>query len=371
MNRPKQIPDDLLSNSLTYREKLALTLSRYKDLDLAKKRLTYYRWAATEELEKSLFEFETQCNKRGRGFVHWAPGLKDAADLIENLTQNTQHIFYENDDLCNEIRIAAFPNAKPATTEWDFKGLSVFVAEAKFMLSRSGRSLILPSSMNTVEKLSHANKVIIIGSIDRMLSHRFELNLAKTLYASFENGEIRYPIELLLNTGKKWKNQGDVHIIILDNGRSNLLQNTDFRELFYLLNFKFPNVNPVDIIQNTPGKVISDFINSFFSNQPNPGSSQIIYNGLLEMQRYVPYDVDMYDLVIQARTQYMKDKKRNPISKLIKPIKGDILLTSKKFHNPQKFKAFCEKYILGKHLKLQSFERTFTDEVAYRKRKII
>jgi L-lactate utilization protein LutB len=48
-----------------YLHKLNESLAHFKDLSLAKKRLSFWRWKASENLDKLLFEFDTNVKKNG------------------------------------------------------------------------------------------------------------------------------------------------------------------------------------------------------------------------------------------------------------------------------------------------------------------
>ena len=56
---------DFYAQHQLYISQLHATLAKIKDIELAKKRLTYLRWKVAENLDKLLFEFETNVKKTG------------------------------------------------------------------------------------------------------------------------------------------------------------------------------------------------------------------------------------------------------------------------------------------------------------------
>src|SRR5690606_30807146 len=108
-----------------------------------------------------------------------------------------------------------------------------------------------------LEALHQAKKVVFVAGIDTLVLNGYELELAKNLYSLYETGEFVYPFETLIKPGKtENRHAQQVHLILLDNGRSNLLESPAIRHWFYLLNF-------------VPDKAIET---GFFGESDEPGS---------------------------------------------------------------------------------------------------
>jgi len=78
---------DFISANKAYTERLSVSLSKVTDMELAKKRLTYSRWKVAENLDKLLFEFETNVKKNDAS-IHWCPDVKTSIDQLNKQLKN-------------------------------------------------------------------------------------------------------------------------------------------------------------------------------------------------------------------------------------------------------------------------------------------
>lgn len=331
-----------------YIDTLNRTLAKIDDIPLAKKRLTYLRWKVAENLDKLLFEFETNIKKTDAGIL-WAP------DIDQAITHLNKHLApYNNVRFLNHQAVRKLANNgkikipdNPATTD-------AVVIGAKFMTANTGNVFTALHSLEDYEALLQARKIIIIGGIDSFLASQNDLPLAKQLYSIYETGKPGYTAELLCKPGKPRGMNAEVVLILVDDRRSLLLENPVHRPLFSLLNFELPPVCPLEQNRTDDRNEwsainsldyflypflygIQEYSNHFFNNY-----------GLKLLNNYIPYDIDLSDHVMEARFSAGAGERKNPLMGLMDSDRSAVVLNPKKFKDRQQFEKYARHHFFGK-----------------------
>jgi hypothetical protein len=331
---------------IDYISRLTKSLDKIQQINIAKQRLTFTRWKVAENLDKLLFEFETNVKKTD-GKVEWCPDKTVAIETLNKHLKNTDRVNFLNHIGVNyflkEIAFNDFSNDENADT---------LIVDAKFIIANTGNIYTSFYTFEEYQLFLNAKKIIVIAGIDTLISYQSELPLSKMLYSIFETGNLSYPAEILTRPGHLKGLKKEVNVLICDLNKSLLLENPIHRPLFSLLNFKLAPVCPLEQFDYHPENWksvdslqyflhpfthdIKTFKNLFFEN-----------NGLRHLSEYFPYDLNLYEQVLSARKDIQSQTKK-PAFSFFEGIKlNNLILKPNQFNNPTKFEKFAKTFFFG------------------------
>lgn len=336
-----------IEDHIAYTSRLESTLKSVTDLDLARKRLTYLRWKVAENLDKILFEFETNVKKTDAGVI-WCP---DAESTLEALNKHLKQF--------NKVRFLMHNSVRHMISELDLKepeqaeNPEVVVAGSKFIMANTGNLYLALNSHNEYEMLLKAKKIIVVGGVDNVLAQQSELQTAAMLYAVFETGSLSYPAGILTRPGRIRGLQSEIVFLLTDLNRSRLLEHPEHRPLFSLLNFDLPPVCPMHSLRYDAGdpyknNTLTMLLNAFMHGMKENKSALNGNYGLAPLNAYLPYDLDLYDQVLTARSGLHAEDKSGLLSRIMDPGKAGLVLNPKKFVLAEKFRKYAAKNFFGK-----------------------
>ncbi len=326
-----------------YIVQLKASLNQIEDIELAKKRLTLIRWKAIENLDKLLFEFETNVKKTDSQIL-WCP---DSTKTLESLNQLLSKY--------NKVNFYHHKSVKQMAMDSDIKipemseQPDAVVIGAKFIIANTGNFYTYLNNKTEYEQVLSAKKIIVIAGIDSILPSQNHLPLAKQMYSLFETGKMSYPIELLSRAGKPKGLNSDISLLLLDCGRSHVIENPVFRPLSYLMNFDLPPVCPLEQFQTDDNywKQVNslDYFIYPFMHDVSVFKSHFDNNyGLGILNHYLPLDIDLENLVMEARHLSHKNEKNNVFAQLLDTDKSNLIFNPKKFKDPKQFKKYSNAY---------------------------
>jgi hypothetical protein len=330
----------------TYMSDLELSLSKIKQLDIAKQRLTFSRWKVSENLDKLLFEFETNVKKTD-GKVYWCPDKVNALETLNKHLANSSKVNYLNHigikHLLREIDFQPIDNHDNPDT---------IVMDAKFMIANTGNFFTSFYSYHEYQQFINAKKVIVIAGIDTMLSYQSELPLAKMLYSIFETGSICYPAEILTRPGIQKGLKKEIIFLISDLNKSLLLDHPHQRPLFSLLNFKLPPICPLEQFNYQPNDwkqidTLQYFLYPFIHDIDVYKNLFFENNGLRHISNFLPYEINLYEHVLNARADIRMNETKKRFSIFNSQSLSNLPLSAKKFHTSLKFEKFAKSYFFG------------------------
>lgn len=330
-----------------YIHRLQASLAKISDLELARKRLTYIRWKVSENLDKLLFEFETNVKKNDAG-IHWCPDQASALEALNKHLKPFKKIeFYRQNAVNHFVNILDLNIPEPAGDP------EAVVIGAKFIMANTGNFYSVFNSSEAYEKAINAKKIIVIAGIDSVLALQSELFLAKQLYAVFETGKLHYEAEILGRPGRIRGLNAEVVLLLTDLGKHNLLDLPVHRPLFSLLNFDLPPVCPMQQLDYEPENrskqdTLTHVLNAFMNGvQQNRSAIEGNY-GLSLLNQYLPYDLDLYEQILDARAILHQDDRNSLIDKLMDTDRSSAALHPKKFADAAKFLKYAERNLFGK-----------------------
>ena len=271
---------------------------QFENLELARERAKNTKWKAIENLDTQLEEFEKQFTKRG-GKVIWAENSQQAIDEIINICQQkncktlvksksmvTEEIHLNNaleengiesveTDLGEYIqqldgeapyhivtpamhkskedvaklfaeKLGTPPNLTPEELTLVARNIlrkkyvqaEVGVTGANFIISDIGGIAVTENEGNARLSCSFPNTHIVVVGIEKVIPSMNDLALFWPLLSTFGTGQ-QMTVYNTIVTGPRQANEVDgpkeMYVILLDNGRTNILKNPKQRESLYCI----------------------------------------------------------------------------------------------------------------------------------------
>jgi len=271
---------------------------QFEHLELARERAKNTKWKAIENLDTQLEEFEKQFTKRG-GKVIWAENSQQAIDEIINICQqkncktlvksksmvteeiHLNHALEQNGiesvetDLGEYIqqldgeapyhivtpamhkskedvaklfaeKLGTPPNLTPEELTLVARNIlrkkyvqaEVGVTGANFIISDIGGIAVTENEGNARLSCSFPNTHIVVVGIEKVIPSMNDLALFWPLLSTFGTGQ-QMTVYNTIVTGPRQPNEVDgpkeMYVILLDNGRTNILKNPKQRESLYCI----------------------------------------------------------------------------------------------------------------------------------------
>ena len=271
---------------------------QFEHLELARERAKNTKWKAIENLDTQLEEFEKQFTKRG-GKVIWAENSQQAIDEIINICQqkncktlvksksmvteeiHLNHALEQNGiesvetDLGEYIqqldgeapyhivtpamhkskedvaklfaeKLGTPPNLTPEELTLVARNIlrkkyvqaEVGVTGANFIISDIGGIAVTENEGNARLSCSFPNTHIVVVGIEKVIPSMNDLALFWPLLSTFGTGQ-QMTVYNTIVTGPRQANEVDgpkeMYVILLDNGRTNILKNPKQRESLYCI----------------------------------------------------------------------------------------------------------------------------------------
>jgi L-lactate dehydrogenase complex protein LldF len=282
-NRPMQ--EQLLKATNAWSKSFHIVSQQFNNLELARRRGAYLKWRAVENLDKYIVEFESNFQKHG-GKVIWAPSATDALHEIQTIIQKVGNgkVVKSKSSVCEEIGLnehlgkmgqtvfetdlgayiqqlsgeAPFHLVTPAmhktkdeiaklfhdhletslrapaaeltevfaaTMRQEFKEAAVGVVGANFLISDTGTICIVENEGNVGLVTCLPKTLIVVAGIERVLCSLNDLDTMLPLLAAYGTGEPLTAFNHLISAPASAGEEGptDIYVILLDNGRSDLL----------------------------------------------------------------------------------------------------------------------------------------------------
>jgi hypothetical protein len=338
--------DKFLENNSTYLSRLNESLLKINDIELVKKRLTYIRWKVAENLDKLLFEFETNVKKTDANISWCSDEASTLSSLNKQLKSYSKINFFKHTAVKHMVRELDMVVPDPSDNP------EVVVIGAKFILANTGNFYSVFNSFQEYEQMLNAKKIIVIAGIDSVLALQSELYLAKQLYSIFETGNLHYQSEILSRPGRIRGVNAEISLLLTDLHRNRLLDLPQHRPLFSLLNFDLPPVCPQDSLSMTTDSwfelnTFEQLLNAFMDGL-NKNAHTINGNyGFNILNQYLPYDIDLYDQVLDVRSILHQNDKVSLLNKFIDADRSALALNAKKFADKEKFHKYAERNFFG------------------------
>ncbi|MFM9052081.1 MAG: lactate utilization protein B [Bacteroidota bacterium] len=288
----------LAFNIHQYDKKVEEGKHQFEDFDTARQRANHLKWRAIEQLDKHLIEFEANFIKRG-GKVLWANDAEEAIREIVRILKrvNAKSVVKSKSMTTEEVHLnAALENEGIESVETDLgefivqlrdeppyhivtpamhlskedvaqtfnekydlpiestpKEITAFVRArlrekyqradagitgANFIIADTGSIAVTENEGNAMMSIAFPRIHIVIAGIEKVIPSMSDLDLFWPLLATHGTGQNITVYNSILS-GPRMSDEIDgpeeMYVILLDNGRSNLLAQTDQRQALYCI----------------------------------------------------------------------------------------------------------------------------------------
>lgn len=274
-----------------YERRFANGRNNYRNMDLERQRAFNMRNKSLMNMEKLLVDFETRFNENG-GNVLWARDEDDAKELIWDIVnkRNIKGVIRSNSVVLDEIGLDDFLKEKKmlvyessisryilktagqapyhpvyptihlskdeingllnehyklkldSTTKQivnfirhqvrqDLSKAQVCITGANFLLSDVGGVVLTENEGNILKSSASANIHIVVAGFDKVIPNMEDLSILLPLLSAHANGNGMSSISsITFGPTKHGNGTEQMYVIILDNGRSELLKNEVIRQ---------------------------------------------------------------------------------------------------------------------------------------------
>lgn len=378
----------ILSNNINkYIKKFVDGKKQFSNYDGARKKLHYLKFKAIEQIDKLLQEFDISFTERGGKFLY-ASDSEEALKYIGNIIikEDAQSIVKAKSMVCEEIGLEEYlKKRKIKFLETDLGEFLVQLAEEKpshiispalhkskkeiydllnnkydqsfdektnveevvrfvrqllreeflnadigisgcnFLISDIGAVSITENEGNAILSTSMPKTHIVVTTIEKVLPNLNNLELFLTMLATHGTGQnLSVYNSLILGPSKTSDNPQNIYVIVVDNGRSQLLEDTTLRESLYCIKcgachnhcpvYKSIGGHTYDSVYNGPiGSIISPFIFGKSEFMHLPFASTLCG----KCNEVCPVKINITNLLIYTRKKLLDEKYRDNIDKYI------------------------------------------------------
>lgn len=256
----------LQKSKQVYKRRTEKITDHFSDIELAKNRAALTRWKVTENLDKFLIEFEANCIKSGLK-VLWALNPEQAHEELlavvnkhEIKNMFTTHGFLHDEILLDDfvsqttslkkipltenkssgiksfIRNDDFNNTNYSATKFDNESTSALIQQANFIIADTGSVAISEYAPNANTNFLTPKISIILAAIDQLLPSINDLELFLALQGAYASTTGMQSFNKLISSPTGNGTGGnEVYVLIIDNGRSNLLETELHRQSLYCI----------------------------------------------------------------------------------------------------------------------------------------
>ena len=256
------------------------------DLAILKKKATEVRAKVIENLDQYLVEFETAFLK-GKGKLHWAVDAMEANKLLSQIiAESGGSYFLGKAAVFNELSSANYLRARRELTRVeDRQAANSVVGGVHFCTSENPTALISNAVLHNADL--EGVEVVLVISIDQLMPAVSDLYAISPLFSTRVFGDAIQLLPLLKSS--------KLHVVLVDNGRSQLLSLQPQLKLLQL-------AHPYQFVINNDDES-NDFERLYYAHIGEGNASSIIddfcLDGYADDEVYL--DINLEEIVIADR----------------------------------------------------------------------
>lgn len=278
-------------NTRCYEKRFANSQDHYDNLELERQRAYQLRNKSLLNMEKLLVDFETHFKENG-GNVLWARDENDAQEMIWEIVnkRDNQGVIRSNSAILDEINLdelfadKKFPYYEGSIARYilkaanqapyhpiyhtlnfskeeingvlnehyklklgstskqmvsfirhqinqDLKKIDICITGANFLLSDVGGVVLVENEGNILKSCTSAKIHIVVAGIDKVISSVEDLSILLPLLSAYANGHGMTAVNsITVGPSKNRQGPEQMYVILLDNNRSNILENEVVRQ---------------------------------------------------------------------------------------------------------------------------------------------
>ncbi|NGM64888.1 LUD domain-containing protein [Sphingobacterium sp. SGR-19] len=237
--------------------------SKFFDLENSKKKAHLIKWKTIENLERYLLDFESNFTKNG-GQVIWANDAEEARQEISKIMErhHAKSVVKSKSMVAEEIELKKFlekqnieifendfetpldTSAEQQTIEAGkllrkkYTTADIGISGANFIIADTGSIAITENDGNARLTISFPKVHIALAGIEKTIPNINDLDLFCPLLASHGTGQNLITYNTILSGPRQVHDTDgpeEMYVILLDNGRTNVLEKNDQRQALYCI----------------------------------------------------------------------------------------------------------------------------------------
>lgn len=207
------------------KNRLAYLFQNYSEIVAQAKEI---KKEVTDRLDGYLLAFESKFNREKRR-IKWCIDYNDLLSEVLRITYSHKQksIFVMGEEMIEETGIIDYLKENEIRVNTGEGNIAVI--EIPFFIAKEGLVYLRTNNREELNSFLQAKTKILLCSIVHVLPDVESLTLFPHLYAIHKENILNYGYELLFSITDQ-KESEDIHILLLDNGRSNLMGNEKIRE---------------------------------------------------------------------------------------------------------------------------------------------
>jgi L-lactate utilization protein LutB len=358
LNNPEQIKSRAMDIQ-QLNKKVTYAKTYFDKYELAIQRTSYLKNKALENSDKLLANFEFDLNNT-KIKVIWATDALDALKEITEISKSLElPVFFDDSEIIQEIDKEFNLSKQLFTKTASFTSSYIALTKADFIVADSSSIVCLNQDKKVRQIQGNANAQVFVAGIDSVLQSFNDIELITCLQSTNKYGE---PIHTNINiyNGNKLNEDDalkeDLYVIILDNGRSQLLSDHEQRSILNCIHCDAcKRACPVTLFagENTYGTIYSGPHGALVSQhlENSDDASHLAFASTLcsKCNDVCPMNIDLSAFMAYSRRNAVKNKQVSKTENLtIYFWKNAVLKRSNMDKGGAKVKAFMFKQILRK-----------------------
>lgn len=358
LNNPEQIKSRAMDIQ-QLNKKVTYAKTYFDKYELAIQRTSYLKNKALENSDKLLANFEFDLNNT-KIKVIWATDALDALKEITEISKSLElPVFFDDSEIIQEIDKEFNLSKQLFTKTASFTSSYLALTKADFIVADSSSIVCLNQDKKVRQIQGNANAQIFVAGIDSVLQSFNDIELIACLQSTNKYGE---PIHANINiyNGNKLNEDDalkeDLYVIILDNGRSQLLSDHEQRSILNCIHCDAcKRACPVTLFagENAYGTIYSGphgaLVSQHIENSDDANHLAFASTLCSKCNDVCPMNIDLSAFMAYSRRNAVKNKQVSKTENLtIYFWKNAVLKRSNMDKGGAKVKAFMFKQILRK-----------------------
>ncbi len=213
------------------------------DVERAQRKAKQLRWEVLNNLHSLILQFERSFTERG-GKIRFATDSVEARQQIRQilLDRSAYNVSVSRSPHLEEFDLQELGKHQDLKHSIAFcppgEEVEVGISAADFLVAEQGLVAISDEASNAVQISMGVKANIVLAPIDKLLPNIDDLFDFWSLMASFGHGKQEQNHQTILSGPRRGKdNEGpaELYLILIDNGRAEMIQNADW-EILYCIN---------------------------------------------------------------------------------------------------------------------------------------
>ncbi|MGP1514777.1 MAG: 4Fe-4S dicluster domain-containing protein [Bacteroidales bacterium] len=264
-------------------------------------------------IDDNLIAFDKNFSANG-GVIHWCIDYNDFLSKLDKvlLKNKIKNINLFSSYFTKELGINRFVNNKEYILDNESKDCVIFTPQ--FGIVNTGSLFLNFSSSYDMELVLNSKIKVFILSICDFLFKPEEVEIFSHLYSIYKN-EVNFPYLTSLYTPSPTRENADVYLFLVDNGRTNVLENSNIRSSLTCINcdackevcpvFKLIGDEPYNNVFSGP---IANVILPFIENTENYKHLCFSCTSCGNCSSVCPVKIPISEMIVSNKNYFFENK---------------------------------------------------------------